>query len=684
MAPNAPGHGGPRNATLASPGNLERLAAQLEEDEGPDGLDASPPHPVNLDLGFSPNSTSDPSADEIAFAAAAAAAALGNSMTEEESAQRKRKPSPPGTTTARKKKTTKSQTAIKIGCRVWVSRKTCNAVLELDAQQRECIRPHPDNCRFFGTAKSGKGAVGCNVDFDAFPAGHKTIVKVRRARLTVLKTGDEENDIPSLVKESAAKELEEMAKKKKKPTPHQIDAAAFRSRTEEEIQDATNFRCRHNEEDCVEWDILPDGDHILADPMKVPETLGLKKEIDFSDTADFGEMLFKDCFPSVQGHGKLLDEFFSDRRAPHCQTVKDEKIAFNQPDDDDPDWTVKQCHLLMVAAVTEAEIDIDNLWKRGQGGGRHPHPNFGQHIPIDMFKAFEGACALMWADKKWWCEDQRDRAWDTFVPCLNSFNGKRKALFLTQLLMMDESMSGWRPETSKGGSLPYVAWEPQKPVPLGTMLRNGVECSSGVLVFQDVVVAPEHQDKKKHCFEDLQSKNRLMSCLPTDQPIAVHAAEASRQVEGAGVPPGGWCGGDAWFGSAMSCVELKSRLDVFSTLVVKQHKALFPMEVLHSILSARHGEHPAGHWVVMTAVICSVKVIAIAHAWSQKGVAHFITSCGKTCPSKVKHASKFEDEWGNTNCKSILRPDVIHFLHECAPLIDEHNKARQSVSALEQ
>jgi len=31
-----------------------------------------------------------------------------------------------------------------------------------------------------------------------------------------------------------------------------------------------------------------------------------------------------------------------------------------------------------------------------------------------------------------------------------------------------------------------------------------------------------------------------------------------------------------------------------------------------------------------------------------------------------------------------LRPDIIHFLYEYAPLIDEHNKARQSVLALEQ
>jgi hypothetical protein len=36
------------------------------------------------------------------------------------------------------------------------------------------------------------------------------------------------------------------------------------------------------------------------------------------------------------------------------------------------------------------------------------------------------------------------------------------------------------------GLLNYT-YKPRKPVPLGTMFRNGVECISGILVYQDVV-----------------------------------------------------------------------------------------------------------------------------------------------------------------------------------------------------
>jgi len=81
------------------------------------------------------------------------------------------------------------------------------------------------------------------------------------------------------------------------------------------------------------------------------------------------------------------------------QTVREEKIHFHQEGvDEDPDWVVKQCYLLMIAAVTEAEVGVDNLWKRGESGGRHKHPDFGQYVPKNVFKAFSCAAAFVFAE----------------------------------------------------------------------------------------------------------------------------------------------------------------------------------------------------------------------------------------------------------------------------------------------
>ena len=67
---------------------------------------------------------------------------------------------------------------------------------------------------------------------------------------------------------------------------------------------------------------------------------------------------------------------------------------------------------------------------------------------------------------------------------------------------------------------------------------------------------------------------------------------------------------------------------------------------------------------------------------AERGVL-FVNACGKTIPLPFKCKHKFEDEWGNTTLKEIPQPDIVHFFYEHAPLIDEHNKAQQSVIALE-
>jgi hypothetical protein len=85
----------------------------------------------------------------------------------------------------------------------------------------------------------------------------------------------------------------------------------------------------------------------------------------------------------------------------------------------------------------------------------------------------------------------------------------------------------------------------------------------------------------------------------------------------------------------------------------------------------------------MQATIAGVKLIAIAYAWSQTGVSYFISTCGATTPSPIMYISKFEDEWGNTSFKEINRPEIVRFLYEYLPLIDEHNKQRQSLLGLE-
>jgi hypothetical protein len=114
---------------------------------------------------------------------------------------------------------------------------------------------------------------------------------------------------------------------------------------------------------------------------------------------------------------------------------------------------------------------------------------------------------------------------------------------------------------------------------------------SGILVFQDVAQLLEVQSCKK-------KKTNEKSHLPNGAFVPAHTAEVLRQVEGAGVSKGDWVGGGSWFGSVLSAVEVKVRFDIHSTWVIKQNHDFFPTVAIHSVLSAWHGNRPAGHWVV--------------------------------------------------------------------------------------
>ncbi len=66
-------------------------------------------------------------------------------------------------------------------------------------------------------------------------------------------------------------------------------------------------------------------------------------------------------------------------------------------------------------------------------------------------------------------------------------------------LVLDESMSGWRPKTTATGGLPNITFEPRKPVDLGMMIKNGCECVTGMFVYHDILKGTVQQSSKKYC-----------------------------------------------------------------------------------------------------------------------------------------------------------------------------------------
>ena len=328
---------------------------------------------------------------------------------------------------------------------------------------------------------------------------------------------------------------------------------------------------------------------------------------------------------------------------------------------------------LVIAASLEVEHGIDNLWKCGASNGFKQYPNYGNYVPQNYFRAFVSGFPQLWSPPHLWHSEHVP--WDSFLPLMRAFNRKRGELLRTNYLLMDESMSAWRPKTSKTGGLPNITYEPRKPKPLGTMFKNGVEAMTGIVVNQDVVEGSAAQWEKKYVLQE--------STLPKKEPIMAHVAEVLRQCEGAQLADGGWVAGDAWFGSIPAIVEVKNRLNVFSTFIVKQNVQYCPLQVIKKILRTRYPKRPAGRHIVMKAKISGVDLFLLAYAWSNTQSSFMISSCGTTVQHEICYRTHFCDDFGNVTFKEIPRPSIAHFYFELSPLIDNHNKDRQSVLGLE-
>jgi hypothetical protein len=59
------------------------------------------------------------------------------------------------------------------------------------------------------------------------------------------------------------------------------------------------------------------------------------------------------------------------------------------------------------------------------------------------------------------------------------------------------------------GGLPKLSWEPRKPVPLGTMFLNGAECTSGILMSQDIMQDAEVMKAKEYFGEKSSMLNGM-------------------------------------------------------------------------------------------------------------------------------------------------------------------------------
>jgi len=93
---------------------------------------------------------------------------------------------------------------------------------------------------------------------------------------------------------------------------------------------------------------------------------------------------------------------------PILKKGKTDTIQFHDEADLDPDWKVKQCYVLLIAAATEMENGIENLWKCGKLQNHRWYPDFGRFMVMNEMKAFCSTAPYCWSDEEHWYFPQCD------------------------------------------------------------------------------------------------------------------------------------------------------------------------------------------------------------------------------------------------------------------------------------
>jgi len=171
----------------------------------------------------------------------------------------------------------------------------------------------------------------------------------------------------------------------------------------------------------TDWEVLGDTEYHRDDKFEPPtNTNVVSSDYDYDQT--LVDNFFMHVFLNVTGHAAIIDKFLGDVHAPYYETVQQDKTLFHDAEDKDPYWKIQQCYVLLIAAATEMENSIENLWKHGKIKNQRWYSDLRRFMAMNEMKAFCSAAPYCWSDEEHWYTPQHDTIWKVFLPCIYEFN----------------------------------------------------------------------------------------------------------------------------------------------------------------------------------------------------------------------------------------------------------------------
>ena len=358
-----------------------------------------------------------------------------------------------------------------------------------------------------------------------------------------------------------------------------------------------------------------------------------------------------------------------------------------------PNEFLKFCAILMMARYEG--VPGGNMWKNaGRSEGYRDIPNIAnEFLPKYRFEEIKYYCKYLWADMD--SKDQ-DEWWMLGTLCKEFSESRKKIVRSSNIKVMDESMSAFRPQSSPTGNLPHLSHIQRKPENLGTELKT-VACPHLRIMLAIEICRSKNDPNGREFVRQYKGKKTTACCIrllkASDQRKTVideaestgsHLSNRERQKH--------WDKaffnrqasrdiyiGDSWFGSVASALAFHEN-STLAILQVKTATSRFPKKFIES----RMKNWPAGSHLVLETTVSDTKLYAVGYKYCKRKTLCFIFNHGASSTEQGNpYIAKYRDQYKNARTRIIQRPECCSTYFQHCNVIDVHNHLRQKNLRLE-
>ena len=260
-------------------------------------------------------------------------------------------------------------------------------------------------------------------------------------------------------------------------------------------------------------------------------------------------------------------------------------------------------------------------------------------------------------------------------------------------LVLDESMSAWRPRTTELGGLENLSYIKRKPEPLGTEFKVAVDGKSGVMLHLEIQKGVE---KGTHGGPrgDTQFYDELGAWSACALRVGYRATPWEiNSDDGPKKQPGHLILGDSWFSSAKTANAFRCGLACSDTNPGFHQAYSGPVKVAHTdtpktYLETKMADMPGGTHMVLTGRYkdkpgSENDLVCVGYKYNSRKVLVFIHSGELSTRPGKPYLATFRDARGAAEQREVQRPRCVAEYFAKCQVVDVHNQLRQYELALE-